>query len=465
MPGTWTTFRELLLPEVAAADRRRRGRALEDALRTAIRQGRLPQHTRLPSSRDLAGQLGLARGTVTTVYAQLVAEGYLTARHGSGTAVAAVAVAEDVAPVSGTATTRWRYDLRPGLPALNAFPRAEWLRAVRAGLGALTDEQLGYPDPAGLPALRSALAAYLARVRAVTTDAERIVITHGVAQAESLLADVLVARGHREIAVEDPHHPGTAELLAAHGLRPVPIPVDDDGIVVDRLAATGCRAVLVTPAHQFPLGVVLAPHRRRALLAWAADRDAVVIEDDYDAEHRYDRPAVRTVQTLDPESVAYVGSVSKVLSPALRLGWLVAPHHLLSSIVDRKRLTDLGNSPMTQAAFAHLLDTGGYDRHLRRTRVLYRQRRDALLAALAAELPRWQPVGVAAGLHVVVRLPEGTEDADVSERLAAQGVHALPLSGYATTSAPFPGLVLGYAALTPARLVEAVHEMAKYSSI
>jgi GntR family transcriptional regulator/MocR family aminotransferase len=170
------------------------------------------------------------------------------------------------------------------------------------------------------------------------------VITHGVAQAQSLLADVLVAHGHRDVAVEDPHHPGTTELLAAHGLRPVPTPVDEDGIVVDRLAATGCRAVLVTPAHQFPLGVVLAPHRRRALLAWAADRDAVVIEDDYDAEHRYDRPAVRTLQMLDPERVAYVGSVSKVLTPAMRLGWLVAPHHLLPSLVDRKRLSDLGGS-------------------------------------------------------------------------------------------------------------------------
>ena len=453
-------MRELLLPDVANADRGRRGRALEDALRAAIRHDRLPQHTQLPSSRDLAGQLGLARGTVTAAYAQLIAEGYLTARHGSGTTVAAAAVAAGPAPSNDTATARWRYDLRPGLPALSAFPRTEWLRAVRTGLAGLADEDLGYPDPAGLPALRAALAGYLARVRAVTAGADRLVITHGVAQAQSLIADVLVARGHREIAVEDPHHPGTTELLAAHGLRPVPIPVDEDGIAVDRLATTGCRAVLVTPAHQFPLGVVLAPHRRRALLAWAAERDALVIEDDYDAEHRYDRPAVRTVQTLDPERVVYMGSVSKVLSPALRLGWLVAPHHLLPSIVDRKRLTDLGGSPISQAAFAHLLDSGGYDRHLRRTRTLYRQRRDALLTALAAELPRWRPVGVAAGLHVVVRLPDGTSDADVAERLAAQGVHALPLSGYSTTSTPYPGLALGYAALTPARLVAAVHAMA-----
>jgi GntR family transcriptional regulator/MocR family aminotransferase len=230
--------------------------------------------------------------------------------------------------------------------------------------------------------------------------------------------------------------------------------------VVDRLPATGCRAVLITPAHQFPLGVVLAPHRRRALLAWAADRDAVVIEDDYDAEHRYDRPAVRTLQMLDPERVVYLGSVSKVLTPAMRLGWLVAPHHLLPSIVDRKRLSDLGGSPFLHAAFAKLLESGGYDRHLRRTRVLYRQRRDALLAALAAELPGWQPVGVAAGLHVVVRLPAGTSDVEVSERVAAQGVHAPPLSGYAHAEPPYPGLVLGYAALTPARLAEAVREMA-----
>ncbi|PPK70245.1 PLP-dependent aminotransferase family protein [Actinokineospora auranticolor] len=462
MPG-WSTFRELLVPDLAETGHGRRGRTLEAAVRAAIRDGRLPQGTRLPSTRDLAGQLGLSRGTVSAAYAQLVAEGYLKAKHGSGTTVATTPAGSEVAaPPPTEPRPRWRYDLRPGVPALSAFPRAEWQSASKAGLATLTDDDLGYPDPAGLPALRTELAAYLGRVRAV--EAADVVITHGVAESQSLIARVLKAAGHHSIAVEDPTHPGSSEALQAHGLRPVPIPVDEDGMRVDLLPRSGCRAVLVTSAHQFPLGVVLSPQRRRALVAWARERDGYVLEDDYDAEHRYDRPAVGTTQVLDRDRVVYLGSVSKVLAPAIRLGWMVVPAALRKRVVDHKRLSDLGCSPLPQAAFAHMLRSGGYDRHLRRSRQLYRRRRDALLEAVESALPTWRPHGVAAGLHLVLRLPDGTDDAALQEALSRRGINAPALSGYALSTSPFPGLVVGYAALSVDRLRAAVAEIAEVSA-
>ncbi|OLF07169.1 GntR family transcriptional regulator [Actinophytocola xinjiangensis] len=451
MTENWTTLRELLLPAVGA-----RGRAVESALRGAIRDGQLAAGLRLPSSRDLAAQLGVSRGTVTSAYGQLVAEGYLTSRHGSGTRVAegigrATPPAEPARPAR-----QWRFDLRPGLPALGAFPRAEWAAATRSALADLPDEALGYPDPSGWPELRAELAGYLGRVRAVTATAGDVVITHGAAEGLSLLASVVGGR----IAVEEPGHPGQVEMLRANGSTPVPTTVDEHGIDVDALRRNGCRAVVVTAAHQFPLGVALRPARRHALLAWARDHDGLIIEDDYDAEHRYDRPALRAVQAMEPSRVAYLGSVSKTLAPALRLGWLVLPPALRATTVRRKEVTDLGCSPLPQAAFATLLRSGGYDRHLRRTRALYRTRRDALLGAIADRLPDWEPVGVAAGLHVVLRLPAGTDDAATSALLAGRGVNAPALSTYATHP-PYPGLVLGYAATTPDRLRAAVAEIAR----
>ncbi|MGZ3140730.1 MocR-like pyridoxine biosynthesis transcription factor PdxR [Lentzea chajnantorensis] len=445
MSANWTTFRELLLPE----HQRRRG--VEAALRRAVRDGRLAPGTRLPSSRDLAAQLGVARGTVTSAYAQLVAEGYLTARRGSGTTVAALGPAG----VCGVPEPprRWRYNLRPGLPALSAFPRADWVAAHRAALAELPDDDLAYPDPAGFVGLRKEIVDYLARVRAVV--ARDAVITNGSADGLQLTARML----NGSIAIEEPSHFGGADLLRSHGLKPVSVPVDDKGIRVDLLSRTDCRAVLVTAAHQFPLGVVLHPERRRALVEWARERGGLIIEDDYDAEHRYDRPALGALQALAPDHVVYQGTTSKVLAPALRLGWLVVPERLRAGVVDRKKYNDMGTGTIPQAAFAHLLRTGGYDRHLRRTRALYRKRRDALLDAVATHLPSWQPIGVAAGLHVVLRMPDGTDDMALKRALEARGVHVWALAQYARTPM-WPGLVLGYAALTPDRLREAVREIA-----
>ncbi|SFR26996.1 transcriptional regulator, GntR family [Lentzea waywayandensis] len=445
MTANWTTFRELLLP----GHQRRRG--VEAELRRAIRDGRLLPGTRLPSSRDLAAQLEVARGTVTSAYTQLVAEGYLTSRRGSGTTVASLGPAGSCGVPEPP--LRWRYNLRPGLPALGAFPRAEWVAAHRSALAELPDDDLAYPDPAGFVGLRKEIVDYLSRVRAVV--AKDAVITNGAADGLQLTARML----NGSIAIEEPSHFGGENMLRSHGLNTVPVPVDDKGIRVDLLSKTDCKAVLVTAAHQFPLGVVLHPERRRALVDWARERDALIIEDDYDAEHRYDRPALGALQALAPEHVVYQGTTSKVLAPALRLGWLVVPERLREGIVQRKQYNDMGTGTIPQAAFAHLLRTGGYDRHLRRTRALYRKRRDALLEAVAEHLPAWQPIGVAAGLHMVLRMPDGTDDLALKSRLADRGVHVWALAQY-TRTPMWPGLVLGYAALTPDRLREAVREIA-----
>ncbi|MEU7895042.1 PLP-dependent aminotransferase family protein [Nonomuraea sp. NPDC049152] len=447
MSEKWATLRELLLPGL---DGGHRARALERALRDAIRAGRIHGGTTLPSSRDLSGQLGLARGTVTTAYDQLVAEGYLVARRGAGTWVAdGVAVGVDAVPPARRPRSGDALDLRPGLPSMAQFPRSAWLAACKAGLAGLSDPELSYPDTAGLPALRAELASYLGRVRAVWARADDLVITHGTFEGLALLADALRRRGHRLVAVEDPSNPEQSELLRRQGLRPVPVLVDEHGLRVDVLAESGCRAVIVTAAHQYPLGMALHPDRRHALLDWARSRDAVIVEDDYDAEYRYDRPALAAMQGMAPSHVVYLGTLSKTLAPALRLGWLVTSvDWIRDEVLAGKRLSDRGCSSLQQAGFAELLRSGGYDRHLRRTTAIYRRRRDAMLAAL----PGWEPIGVAAGLHVVLRLPDAADDRDVAVRLASHGVLVTPLSEYAGTAPLFPGLVLGYARLTPDRL-------------
>jgi len=458
MAESWTTLRELLVApgELGAQP----GRGLENSLRTAIRAGRLRTGERLPSSRDLATQLGVARGTVTAVYRQLLAEGYLEARHGSGTWIADVAPPADTRPAT-PAPAPDRYRLGPGMPSLGAFPRAAWLSALRQGTSELTDIELGYPDPAGLMTTRTELAGYLGRVRGVATEPAGVVITHGTFEAINLLCAVLRSAGQEEVAVEDPGNQEQYELLEARGLRGRPVPVDEEGLCVDALARTDCRAVIVTSAHQYPLGVSMSPSRRRSLLSWARSTGGLVIEDDYDAEYRYDRAPVGALQAIYPEHVAYVGTLSKTMAPALRLGWLVPPASMLDEIIRQKRLHDRGGSALDQAALTHFLRSGGYDRHLRRTRLLYRERRDTLLTALAEHLPDWTPIGIAGGLHLVIHLPPDVNDRELVKRLAAQHIHVSPLSRYARSIDQPPGLVIGYAGLPPNRIRSAVKLMAK----
>lgn len=459
---------EVLLP-AAGAPARRRGRALQEALREAVRSGRLAAGTRLPSSRALAADLGVSRGLVTEAYEQLTAEGYLRSDRGSGTWVggtvrtgrAAAATGPGGAPVPAPGVFA---DFRPGTPDLSLFPRAAWAAAQRAVLTGLPHGALGYPDPRGLPVLRAALATLLARRRGVVADPDRLVVCSGVAQATTLLGTVLRTRGHRAVGVEDPGSPEHDRLFAATGLDVVPLPLDGEGLRPGPLARADVRAVVVTPAHQFPSGIAWSAERRGMLLDWARTVDGHVLEDDYDGDFRYDRAPVGALQGLDPERVVYAGSVSKSLAPGLRLGWMVLPGALLDEVVERKRTMDLGHPSLDQAALAHLVTSGGYDRQLRRCQRAYRERRDALLAALERHFPGTSVTGIAAGLHVIARLPArfGPPDRFVA-RAAGAGVVLRPLEEYGTAR-PADGavrLVIGYAHLAPAVIAEGMRRTAE----
>jgi GntR family transcriptional regulator / MocR family aminotransferase len=392
-------------PELLIELRRERGRPLraqlEDGLRDAVRSGRLMAGAPLPSSRALARDLGVSRRMVVEAFAQLSAEGYLVTRQGAGTFVAETAAAAP-APTPAPQPRPPRYDFFPGAPDLSAFPRAAWARAVRDVMRETPDHELSYGDPRGAPALRTALAGYLVRARGVVAQPERMVITSGAAQALSLLAGVLVARGTPRIAVEDPSLPAHIEVLARRGADVVPVPVDEEGLRVDALERTGAAAVVVTAAHQMPLGVALSVDRRAALLAWRG----LVVEDDYDAEFRYDRPPLAALQGLAPEQVAYLGSASKTLAPGLRLGWLVLPADLVGEVAQEKLLADMGGDVIGQLALARLIESGAYDRHLRVLRRRHRARRDAMVQAVERHLPGAQVLGIAAGLHANVLLAE-----------------------------------------------------------
>jgi GntR family transcriptional regulator/MocR family aminotransferase len=430
---------------------------LTAALRGAVTDGRLGPGARLPATRVLAGQLGVSRGVVVEAYQRLTDEGLVAGRRGGGTTVLTGAPREAPATAE-TAATPTVIDLRPGLPDLSAFPRQAWLRAERSALARTPDGALGYGDPRGTLQLRTALADWLARSRGVRADPATIVVVGGVAQGLALLAQVLTGRGATVVGYEDPGSRGTRDQVRRWGLEPVPVPVDAHGLDVEALAATGVDAALVTPAHQYPTGVVLAAGRRRALLDWARS-GGLVIEDDYDAEHRYDRAPVAALAALEPDHVVHVGSVSKTLAPALRLGWVVAPPGVRDELVARKQWSDITSPALGQLALAELIASGGFERHLRRVRVRQRGRRDALLTALREYLPGARVQGVAAGLHLVVSLPDGVDDEAVAARAQAAGVAVQPLSYHRLRPGP-PGLVIGYAAVTPDRLRAGVRLLA-----
>ncbi|MBX6385638.1 MAG: PLP-dependent aminotransferase family protein [Microbispora sp.] len=425
-------------------------------VREAVRSGRLLPGTRLPATRDLARDLGVSRGVVVEAYEQLVAEGFLESKTGAGTRVAAGA-GRQAAPghTAGEGESRPHYGHRPTSPDLGLFPRQAWLAAVRHVLATLPNDALDYGDPGGVPALRRELAAYLGRVRAADTSPDDVVVVTGVAQGLSLVVQALVRERGREIvlAVEDPTSVRQLPLLRRAGADTVPVPVDGEGIVVGKLPA-GADAVLVTPAHQYPTGVVLSPARRAALAEWAARTGALVLEDDYDAEFRFDRDPVGCLQGLAPDRVVLAGSVSKALAPGLRLGWIAAPPRVARAVRLARGELDLGSPVIDQYALAHLIAAGAYDRHLRRMRREYRRRRDALVAALAEHLP-WVAVrGISAGLHLYAE-PDG----DPARLVAA--ARAAGLSAEVVTSAcGSPGLVIGFARLPAHRVTEAVRTLA-----
>ena len=438
-------------------------RQLEEQLREAIQTGRLATGQQLPSTRMLADELGISRGVVVRAYAQLGAEGYLAVRQGAYHHVTAVRTPQlAIAPPAETEREhRFRYDLRPERPDVTQFPRRQWQRSLRQALLTATDAEVGYSDEHGLRPLREEIARYLARARGLAVTADSVVITAGSTHALTMIARVLHRRGEDTIAFENPSHRILHSVARRTGLEPLGIPVDDDGLVVEELHGSGAPAVVVSPAHQFPTGLAYATGRRAELLRWAEECNGLILEDDYDAEFRYDRAPIGALQGLAPEHVAYIGSTSKTLAPGLRLGWAILPADLLELVAREVEDTMLHLPALEQLALADFVRRAEFDRHLRRMRGVYRRRRDSLVRCLQRELPQHPVSGIAAGLHVVLELPSATEEEEARERVVRAGIavqtmsdHALP--GYEGRR----GLLIGYGAVHEQALERAAHELA-----
>ncbi|MDQ2810443.1 MAG: PLP-dependent aminotransferase family protein [Actinomycetota bacterium] len=447
MASEWSSGLDLLVGlDRAAGLREGIGRTLRDAMR----DGRLAVGIALPSSRSLARDLGVARGTVSAAYRQLAAEGYLEVRQGAPVRVRWVPRRRPPPPAPAAQPAVARWDFRPGQPDSASFPRQAWARACRQVLAQAPAEVFGYGDPRGTPDLRRALAEYLGRARGVDTSPEQLLICGGFTQALALICPILRA-ADMTLAVEDPGPHRYRRLAEAAGLAVLPVPCDQDGLDTGHLDRSGARAVLVTPAHQYPLGITMSAARRTALVEWARRRQALIIEDDYDGEFRYDRQPAGALQHLDPGHVIYVGTTSKTLAPALRLGWLRPPVSIAAAITAAKEYADRGTSVLDQLTLAHLIDSGEYDRHVRRMRGIYRNRRDDLARALTRNHPGLHLAGISAGLHALARLPDqGPTERQIRSRAARRSV-ALRTLGHYWYNPPEPApqaVIIGYA--TPA---------------
>jgi GntR family transcriptional regulator/MocR family aminotransferase len=424
---------------------------LETGLREAIRAGRLDGGERLPSSRQLARELGVSRGLVQECYGQLLSEGYLSSQTGSATRVATGAFP---APPEQVPTPerppQLIADFRAGVPDLASFPRGDWVWATREACGSVASPDLDYGDPRGSAVLRQVLAGYMRRVRAADADQQRMIVSTGFAQGVILVLQALVKAGVECAAFEDPGY-GRVEAseiiraASARGMRIAHVPVDDLGVDVRALEASRAQVVVVTPAHQAPTGVVLAASRRHALVAWARRNDAFIIEDDYDSEFRYDREPVGVLQGLAPDRVFTIGTASKALAPAVRLGWVLAPSALANSVAAEKLICDRGSSTLDQLAMAALLASGRYDRHLRRMRTIYASRRGRLIAALARHAPGVQLTGLAAGFHAVAHLPAAADEEAVTAAARERQVGLYGMGMFRATGATAaPQLVVGF---------------------
>ena len=436
---------------------------LERELRAAIRTGRLRAGAKLPPTRVLAAQLEVSRGVVVEAYSQLIAEGYLVAGAGRGTSIADGLAQQPPAPRAPSGPRpRVRYDLRSGVPDLSFFPRREWQSATSVALRELPDAALSYGSRRGLRQLRIALADYLGRVRAVVADPERLFIAAGAAHAMGILWQTLRQRGARRIALEDPVWQALSATVANAGLEAVPVRVDDHGLDVAQLGNLEVNAVVLSPAHQYPTGAVLAPDRRAELIAWARHRGTLIVEDDYDAEYRYDRDPIASLQGLAPESVAYVGTATKTLAPGVRLGWVLVPSHLVGEMAVQHGVARAVPSVLIQSAYATLLERGDIDRHLRRTRRHYHARRNVLIDALAGQLPTVSVRGAAAGLHVIAWLPDGADEDTIADAAADRGDAVHTLHGDCSVTAPLgPALLLGYGLIGETAIPRAVEELAR----
>ncbi|MFC8662549.1 MULTISPECIES: MocR-like pyridoxine biosynthesis transcription factor PdxR [Streptomyces] len=445
------------------------GQQLQRELRGAIRAGRLSAGERLPSSRSLAGQLQVSRGLVVESYDQLAAEGYLITATGSGTRVAPSTSARD-APRRPKRDDRTRpapieVDFEYGIPDLLSFPMQDWLWALTQAARGAGSAAMGDETGSGSVQLRGVLAGYHRRVRAGTAEAEDAIIVNGFRHGLNLVFGTLAHAGHDTVALEDPGPREHDELATRAGLSPIAVPVDEEGVDVEALAASGARAVLVTPAHQCPTGVVLSAQRRRDLIAWAEEVDGLVLEDDYDAEFRYDRQPVGSLQGLAPDRVIALGSVSKTLAPGIRIGWLLAPPRLLEPLAREKHLTSRGVPALDQTALALLIESGRFDRHLRRMRDIYHARRQTLVTELAEHAPGIRLDGLDAGCHALLRLPPKPTEKDLVDRIAAQGVQVYGLDRYRTAGATgptafSPALVLGFGNVNESRISHGVRILA-----
>jgi GntR family transcriptional regulator / MocR family aminotransferase len=435
-----------LLVELDRASSEPLRRQLETRLRAGIEDGSLPDGMRLPSSRSLAEQLAVSRGVVVDAYEQLIAQGILLSRPRQ---VPVVRAGQTPTPAPPRPAPRHRFALSPNAPDLSRFPRRLWLRATAEAMRELPDTELDYPaDARGATHLRTALVGYLSRVRRVRVDLDNLILTLGFLHGLDLLVRGLALRGVTRIAVENPSIPEQIAIARAHGMQVRPVVVDEAGLLVAELLDSDAEAVIVTPAHQFPLGTVLSPERRRALAAWARQRDALIIENDYAAEFRYDGPPIGAVQGLAPERTVYLGTTSKTLAPAVRLGWIAAPAEVTGALADAHLEGSGGVTGLNGQVFARLLLSGGYERHVQRCRREYRRRRDALVEAISAELPQLRVLGAAGGLHLTLQLPPGCDADRAAEAARSGGVVLRPLSYY--TQPPIeqePGLVLGYGRL------------------
>lgn len=434
---------------------------LEHGLRNAIQSGRLRSGSRLPSSRVLSSELGVSRGLVIEAYEQLLAEGYLCSHRGSCTYVSSRPTYSPLPVPRPQVFASPRYDFRPGRPDHSLFPRRIWLSALRRALATSPAAALDYPEEQGLLPARSSLAAYLNRSRATAADADRLLLCTGFAQGMRLVCETLRARGVKRIAVEDPGHAYESGDVRASGLELVPVPVDISGLCVHRLASLKVGAVYVTPAHQYPTGVVLSPERRMALLAWAEQRSAFVVEDDYDGEYRYDRDPIGALQGLGPEHVIYIGSASKTLAPALRIGWVLSPQCLIRDLSQAKLDADRGSPGIDQLALAEFIECGHFDRHLRRTRLIYSHRRGLLATALKTHLPELRIRGVAAGLHLTLELPQGTKERAIVAEAGRRGIQVHSLDAYRERPRTgSPALLLGYCRLSEKKIIDGVKALA-----
>ena len=432
---------------------------LEEQLRAAIRSGRLAVDEPLPASPELGPTRAPYPRLVQDCYTQLQAEGYLTSRPGSATRVAAAAANSAGPRPPAVVAAEARYpvaDFRHGVPDLALAPREAWAWAMREACRTAENAAFDYGEATGRLRLREVLASYLSRVRAVDAGPGDVIISAGMQQALALVIDALATEGITTVAFEDPGSGASlTQLATAAGLRAVPVPVDEAGLDVAALEATGAGAVLVTPAHQWPTGVVLTGPRRQELIAWARRRRGFIIEDDYDAEFRYDRDPVGSLQGLAPDRVVSLGTVSKSLAPALRLGWMIVPPGLLTAVADGKYRADRGSPGLDQIALATLIESGRYDRHLRRMRSEYAARRETLVTSLGRRLPRLSVTGLAAGFHAVLHLPEDRTESEVIEAAAARGVGLYGMAGmHHLTTAPPPRLILGFGT-TPPRSIQA----------